>query len=113
VPNLVVPGHVVSELRGVRFSGFPFEWDMACNNLPCNTVQAVINCCTFGELTYTAYTTLSVYCRMRSEMTNWFTMSQFKVVISELYVQCNYVDPLRVKHCDIQSNSKDNFNVLL
>jgi hypothetical protein len=29
VPNLVVPGHVVSEIRGVRFSGFPFEWDSA------------------------------------------------------------------------------------
>jgi hypothetical protein len=43
VPNLFVPGHVVSELRGVRFSGFPFEWDMAYNNLPCTTVQAVIN----------------------------------------------------------------------
>jgi hypothetical protein len=42
VPNLVVPGHVVSELRGVRFSGFPFEWDMAYNNLPCTNVQAVM-----------------------------------------------------------------------
>jgi hypothetical protein len=42
VPNLVVPGHVVSEIRGVRFSGFPFEWDMAYNNLPCTTVQAVM-----------------------------------------------------------------------
>jgi hypothetical protein len=41
VPNLVVPGHVVSELRGMRFSGFPFEWDMAYNNLPCTNVQAV------------------------------------------------------------------------
>jgi hypothetical protein len=27
----------------VRFSGFPFEWDMAYNNLPCTNVQAVIN----------------------------------------------------------------------
>jgi hypothetical protein len=26
----------------VRFSGFPFEWDMAYNNLPCTNVQAVI-----------------------------------------------------------------------
>jgi hypothetical protein len=43
VPNFVVPGHVVSELRGVRFSGFPVEWDMAYNNLPCTNVQAVIN----------------------------------------------------------------------
>jgi hypothetical protein len=43
VPNLVVPGHVVSELRGVRFSGFPFEWDMAYNNLPCTNVQAVMH----------------------------------------------------------------------
>jgi hypothetical protein len=44
VPNLFVPGHVVSELRlpEVRFSGFPFEWDMAYNNLPSTTVQAVI-----------------------------------------------------------------------
>jgi hypothetical protein len=42
VPNLVVPGHVVLEVRGVRFSGFPFEWDMAYNNLPCTNVQAVI-----------------------------------------------------------------------
>jgi hypothetical protein len=42
MPNLVVPGHVVSELRGVRFLGFPFEWDMAYNNLPCTNVQAVI-----------------------------------------------------------------------
>ena len=42
MPNLVVPGHVVSELRGVRFFGFPFEWDMAYNNLPCTNVQAVI-----------------------------------------------------------------------
>jgi hypothetical protein len=37
-----VPGYAVSELREVRFSGFPFEWDMAYNNLPCTTVQAVI-----------------------------------------------------------------------
>jgi hypothetical protein len=42
VPNLFVPGHVVSELRGVLFSGFPFEWDMTDNNLPCTTVQAVM-----------------------------------------------------------------------
>jgi hypothetical protein len=42
VPNLFVPGHGFSELRGARFSGFPFEWDMAYNNLPCTTVQAVI-----------------------------------------------------------------------
>ena len=42
VLNLVVPGHVVSELRGVRFFGFPFEWDIAYNNLPCTNVQAVI-----------------------------------------------------------------------
>jgi hypothetical protein len=26
----------------VLFSGFPFEWVMAYNNLPCTTVQAVI-----------------------------------------------------------------------
>jgi hypothetical protein len=45
VPKLVVPGHVVSEIRGVRFSGFPFEWDMAYNNLPCTTVQAVMRLC--------------------------------------------------------------------
>jgi hypothetical protein len=31
VPILFRPGHVVSELRGVRFSGFTFEWDMAYN----------------------------------------------------------------------------------
>jgi hypothetical protein len=42
VPNLVVLGHVVLEQRGVRFSGFPFEWDMAYNNLPSTTMQAVI-----------------------------------------------------------------------
>jgi hypothetical protein len=42
VSNLVVPGHVFSELLGVRFSGFGFEWDMAYNNLPSTTVQAVI-----------------------------------------------------------------------
>jgi hypothetical protein len=41
-PNLVVPGHVVSEIRGVQFSGFPFEWNMVYNNLPCTTVQTVI-----------------------------------------------------------------------
>jgi hypothetical protein len=39
--NLFVPGHVVSELRWMRFSGYPFEWDMAYNNLPSTTVQAV------------------------------------------------------------------------
>jgi hypothetical protein len=43
VPNLVDPGHAVSELRGVRFSRFPFEWDMAYNNLPSTTVQAVMS----------------------------------------------------------------------
>jgi hypothetical protein len=42
VPSLFVPGHVVSDLRGVRFSGFPSERDMADNNLPSITVQAVI-----------------------------------------------------------------------
>jgi hypothetical protein len=26
----------------VRFLDFPFEWDMAYNNLPCTYVQAVI-----------------------------------------------------------------------
>jgi hypothetical protein len=39
--NLFVPGHVVSELRWMRFSGYPFEWDMAYNNLPSTTVQTV------------------------------------------------------------------------
>ena len=28
---------------GMRSFGFPFEWDMAYNNLPCTNVQAVIN----------------------------------------------------------------------
>jgi hypothetical protein len=42
VPNLFVAGRVASELQGVRFSGCPFEWDMAYNNLPCTTVQAGI-----------------------------------------------------------------------
>jgi hypothetical protein len=32
----------------VRFLGFPFEWDMAYNNLPCTNVQAVINIVYFG-----------------------------------------------------------------
>jgi hypothetical protein len=41
VSSLVVAGHVVSELRGVRFSGFPFECDIAYKNLPCTAVQAV------------------------------------------------------------------------
>jgi hypothetical protein len=49
VQNLVVPGHVVSELRGVRFSGFPFEWDMAYNNLPYINVQAVISIALNGQ----------------------------------------------------------------
>jgi hypothetical protein len=40
---MFIPGHVVSELRGVRFSGFLFEWDMAYNNLPSASVQAVKN----------------------------------------------------------------------
>jgi hypothetical protein len=39
--KFVRSGDVVSELRGVRFSGFPFEWDMAYNNLPCTTVHAL------------------------------------------------------------------------
>jgi hypothetical protein len=47
VSNLFVPGHMVSELRGVHFSGFPFEWDMAYNNLPSTTVQEMIIDATF------------------------------------------------------------------
>jgi hypothetical protein len=41
-PNSVVPSHVVSEVRGVRVSGFLFEWEMASNHMPSTTVQAVI-----------------------------------------------------------------------
>jgi hypothetical protein len=41
VLNLVFPGRVISKLQRVRLSGFPFEWDMAYNNLPSTTVQAM------------------------------------------------------------------------
>jgi hypothetical protein len=63
-PNLVVPDHVVSEIRGVRFSGFPFEWDMAYNNLPCTNVQAVIRAVSQNFISqnrvYVSYFTLAL-----------------------------------------------------
>jgi hypothetical protein len=62
VPNLVVPGHVVSELRGIRFSDFPFEWEMACNNLPCTTVQAVIASFAWTKLYYFSAWLMSFFC---------------------------------------------------
>lgn len=42
MPNLVVPGHMVLELRGLSFAGLSLEWELAYNNLPSTTVQAVI-----------------------------------------------------------------------
>jgi hypothetical protein len=39
---ILVFGHLWDMRLRVRFSGFPFEWDMAYNNLLCTTVQAVI-----------------------------------------------------------------------
>jgi hypothetical protein len=66
VPNLVVPGHVVSEIRRVRFSGFPFEWDMAYNNLPCTNVQAVIlNILSFLRIYHTIITN-RIFSQLRS-----------------------------------------------
>jgi hypothetical protein len=48
----------------VRFSGFPFEWDMAYNNLPCTTVQAVIFFCFFSKCHYLGF--IFVYFRNSS-----------------------------------------------